>query len=179
MTRIGSNQFKAKKHPVISAKMVAQAYFAIVVCFIIAGVYGKMNHHVISPVTQAHAAGAKHIRSHTLIQTTPAVTQAPQDPRYDEIKAYIYQVFGQDGGNKAMKLLSCENHSLNPNATNYNSDSVGSIDRGVFQINNYWQKIDNPAFLYDYKINVLIAHNIYVRDGYSFKLWTCGRELRI
>ena len=96
------------------------------------------------------------------------------------VAEYIIQVFGNDAP-KAFKLLKgngiCggENGSLNPYARNYNNDQFGSIDYGVFQINDHWQGVSNSNFLFDYKINVLMAHNIYTRDNNSFKLWTGGR----
>jgi hypothetical protein len=106
-------------------------------------------------------------------------TPTPTPTQYDRVKADIEQVFGTDAP-KALLLLqgdathSChENGALNPSATNVNTD--GSTDYGVFQINNKWQKIDNEAFLFDPDINIRIAHNIYVRSGDSFKMWTCGK----
>jgi len=98
---------------------------------------------------------------------------------HDQIIAYIKEVFGQDA-DKAFELLNCENHALNPFALNDN-EAWGGVgkDYGIFQINNKWQGVTNEAFLYDWKINILIAHNIYTRDGNTFKLWTCGRKLGI
>lgn len=100
-------------------------------------------------------------------------------PQKQEIIAYVRQVFGKDA-EKALKLLSCENHALNPKAVNKsNNVPADSEDRGLFQINNFHQKVDNKAFLFDYKINTQIAYNIFSRDGHSFKLWSCGRKLGI
>lgn len=97
----------------------------------------------------------------------------------EEIIAYVKEVFGKDA-HKAFKVLSCENSALNPKAVNGAGNTpAGSLDMGLFQINNYWQKIENKAFLFDYKVNTQIAHNIYTRDGNSFKLWTCGRRFGI
>lgn len=98
---------------------------------------------------------------------------------HEQIVAYIKEVFGSDS-DKAFKLLSCENHALNPKALNDNT-SWGGIgqDLGIFQINTVWQGVSNKAFLYNWRINIDIAHDIYVRDGKQFKLWTCGRKLGI
>ncbi len=102
----------------------------------------------------------------------------PIPTRHQMIKEYINSVFGTDAP-KAMLLLSCENKGLNPLAVNDNTTWGGvGQDIGIFQINTIWQGVSNKAFLYDWKINVDIAHNIYERDG-SFKLWTCGRKLSI
>lgn len=97
---------------------------------------------------------------------------------HQEIINNIYDVFGKDS-DKAFKLLkgngvcSGENGSLNPNARNWNSD--GSVDYSVFQINDRWQGVSNPAFLFDPKINIDMAYNIYKRSGNTFKMWTGGK----
>jgi ABC-type transporter Mla maintaining outer membrane lipid asymmetry permease subunit MlaE len=98
---------------------------------------------------------------------------------HDQIANYIIEVFGDDAP-KAFRLLECENHALNPNAVNDNTTWGGiGQDIGVFQINTVWQGVSNKAFLYDWRTNVDMAHNIYIRDGSSFKLWTCGKHLGI
>ena len=100
-------------------------------------------------------------------------------PEKEEIKAFVRQVFGTHS-DKAFRVLSCENSALNPKAVNGAGNfPEGSLDLGLFQINNHWQKIENKAFLFDYKVNTMIAYNIFSRDGYSFKLWTCGRKLGV
>lgn len=98
---------------------------------------------------------------------------------HEQIVAYIEKIFGKDAP-KAFLLLhgngkcSGENGSLNPDAQNYNSDSIHSVDIGVFQINNYWQKVQ-PKFLYNWKINIEIAHQLYKENGNKFNLWTGGK----
>lgn len=131
--------------------------------------------------------------SETVIEATPSPSPTispspsptPLKSHSRSVESIIIEVFGEHT-DKAMKLLQnteCgENKSLDPKAKNYNYNDAGeidSIDYGVFQINNKWQKIYNEAFLYDPEINVRVAWNIYKRDGYSFKLWTCGRALGI
>lgn len=120
-------------------------------------------------------------------QTQPSII--PMDVNNYDYKAIddeIKLVFGSHY-DKAMLLLrgngavnSCkENSSLNPFAVNKNKDNIGSTDYGVFQINDYWQGFRHMGkaeqFLMDYKINIRVAWRIYQDDGYSFKLWTCGR----
>lgn len=118
-----------------------------------------------------------------IITSTPTPTPLPSPkidtPEKEDIVKYIRQVFGKHS-DKALLLLTCENSDIDPNAKNTAGNSpAGSTDWGVFQINDYWQEIYNPAFLTDYKINTLVAHNIFTRDGESFKLWTCGRKFGI
>ena len=94
-----------------------------------------------------------------------------------EIISYIIEVFGQDAP-KALKLLECENPKLDPNAVNDNEKSgLGKgQDIGIFQISNFWQRTQNK-FLHNWKVNIEIAHQLYLENGKSFKLWTCGKQL--
>lgn len=97
------------------------------------------------------------------------------------IQEEIKKVFGSDYP-KAMLLLrgkngGCsENNSLNPQAKNVNKD--GTADWGLFQINNYWHKIP-PKFLLNPKINILVAHQLFLENNRRFNLWTCGRAYGI
>ena len=56
------------------------------------------------------------------------------DTRKCMIMAYIMERFGDDASDAITMLNKCENHALDPNATNHNKN--GTIDRGVFQINS-------------------------------------------
>jgi hypothetical protein len=115
---------------------------------------------------------------------SPTVTAVSEIGEGDteDVKELIKEVFGEHS-DKAFKLLECENGSLNPEAVNQNYDSNKTRDLGLFQINSYWQGIrhDGKAeqFLFDPAINTQIAYRLFVDSGYSFKMWTCGRELGI
>lgn len=105
-----------------------------------------------------------------------AITPTPTQRQL--IDREIQEVWGKEAG-KFNKLLDCENYSRDPRITNINNDEWHSKDVGIAQINNHWQGVSNESFLTDYTINIRMAHNIYIRDGHSFKLWTCGRKLGI
>ncbi len=132
----------------------------------------------VSPVLKVANAYAP-----TATVNKPAA-KLPADPQSVQIENYIKEVFGKYS-DKALQLLTdprChENGKLNPTATNYNSDK--SIDFGLFQINSYWngfnKEVNNARFLFDYKINTLIAWKIFSTNGYTFNRWTCGKELGI
>ncbi len=89
------------------------------------------------------------------------------------VAGMIYSVFGPYASG-AMRVANCES-GLNPRA--YNPVSIGgSHAMGVFQIlyPSTWvgtsQSYNSP---YDPMANVLAAHNIFVRDGYSWREWAC------
>jgi len=96
-----------------------------------------------------------------------------------DIEKEIYMVFGEEHFDKAMMIVDCENKEQDPKAVNVNTDTHNSRDIGIFQINQYWQKVGNAKFLFDPAINIRIAWRIYENDGYSFKQWTCGKKYKI
>ena len=101
---------------------------------------------------------------------------------HEKIVNEIIRVFGPDSP-KAFQLLTdpkChENQYLNPNAVNDNTTWGGvGRDIGVFQISTVYQRVQEK-FLYNYIINIQIAHDLYVENGNHFNLWTCGKVLGI
>jgi len=109
-------------------------------------------------------------------EVTPAVIQETDQQK--EIADYIREVFGKDA-DLAFQVLSCENSALRPDAVNTAGNSpAGSRDIGIFQINEYWQRTQGK-FLFNWKVNIEIAHQLFEENGKSFKLWTCGRKLGI
>ena len=62
------------------------------------------------------------------------------------------------------------------NAVNDNTTWGGKgRDIGIFQINTFWQKMYNEKLLMDPAINIRIAYKLFKDNGFSFKLWTCGK----
>ena len=77
---------------------------------------------------------------------------------------------------KALMIAKCES-GLRPNALNDNTTWGGvSQDLGVFQINKKYQGVTNPSFLYDWKINTLMAKQIFDGRG-NWSAWSCARTL--
>ena len=117
-------------------------------------------------------------------EITPEPTKSTETSEQQEIKDYIAEVFGDDT-EKAMLILTgndkCggENKTLNPKAINtYGNTPAGSRDIGIFQINEYHQDV-NAKFLLDWKLNIQIAHKIYVDSGNNFKMWSAGKCMGI
>jgi LysM repeat protein len=115
--------------------------------------------------------------------TAPAApAQAAQSapaPSYSQsysggsVTSMIEQVFGPYASG-ALHVASCES-GLNPDATNPISIG-GSHAAGVFQIlyPSTWDGTSEAASSpYNAMSNILAAHDIFVRDGYSWREWVC------
>lgn len=95
---------------------------------------------------------------------------APPPTQYHpgSIPDMINQVFGPYGP-AAITVARCES-GLNPNA--YNSSSAA----GLFQIlyPSTWARTSQAANSpFDPMANILAAHEIFARDGYSWREWSC------
>lgn len=80
----------------------------------------------------------------------------------------IHQVFGPYGDG-AVNVAMCES-SMNPSAYNGILGAAGlfQIIPGTFASTSYaGQSVYDPA------TNILAAHEIFVRDGYSWREWAC------
>ncbi len=89
------------------------------------------------------------------------------------VASMINEVFGPYAPT-ALQIATCES-GLNPGA--YNPISIGgSHATGVFQIlypSTWVGTSEAAASPYDAMSNILAAHEIFVRDGYSWREWTC------
>ncbi len=96
--------------------------------------------------------------------------QAPsQSYSNGSVASMIEQVFGSYAAG-AINVARCES-GLNPSATNPYSNA-----EGVFQIlyPSTWDGTSEAgASPYNAMANILAAHEIFVRDGYSWREWTC------
>ncbi len=102
--------------------------------------------------------------------TTPA--PAPIAPS-SSVTGMIEQIFGASAP-EALNIARCES-GLNPGA--YNPTSIGgSHAAGVFQIlypSTWAGTPEAGASPYNAWANIEAAHAIFVRDGYSWREWTC------
>ncbi len=86
----------------------------------------------------------------------------------------INQVFGSYAGG-ALNVARCES-GFNPLAYNPISNG-GNHAEGVFQIlyPSTWDGTSEAANSpYNAMANILAAHQIFVRDGYSWREWSCA-----
>jgi hypothetical protein len=92
---------------------------------------------------------------------------------HNSVVTMIYQTFGPYAGG-AVNVARCES-GFNPGA--YNPISIyGSHAAGVFQIlyPSTWRGTPQSSYSpYDAWPNIQAAHNIFVRDGYSWREWVC------
>lgn len=118
----------------------------------------------------------------TPVPARPAQTPTPATPvakptqpptggtgNSSSVEAMIEQVFGPYAQG-AINVARCES-GLNPNAYNPSSNAAG-----LFQIlyPSTWDTTPEAGSSpYNAMANILAAHYIFVRDGYSWREWTC------
>jgi hypothetical protein len=104
---------------------------------------------------------------------TPLRQPTPPPASSGSVTSTIQAVFGPYS-NAAIAVATCES-SLNPSAVNPTSIG-GSHASGLFQIlyPSTWdttaQRANSP---YDARANTLAAYEIFKRDGYSWREWSC------
>ena len=107
-------------------------------------------------------------------QTTPIPVPTGSSPGQSSVIAMIEQIFGPYAQG-ALQVAKCES-GYNPNA--YNPISIGgSHAEGVFQIlyPSTWMGTSEAASSpYNASANIRAAHEIFVRDGYSWRQWSCA-----
>ena len=98
----------------------------------------------------------------------------PTSPGQAAVIAMINQVFGSYSAG-ALNVARCES-GFNP--LSYNPISIGGNHaEGVFQIlyPSTWRGTSEASSSpYSAMANILAAHQIFVRDGYSWREWSCA-----
>ncbi len=154
------------------------------------------SHHLvqvtghINPNLKGEAVGSEILSIPRQIAPTPPPTPKPQpvkmyptqvptipyptSPGQAAVIAMIDQVFGSYATG-ALHVARCES-GFNPLA--YNPISIGgSHAEGVFQIlyPSTWRGTSEASSSpYSAMANILAAHQIFVRDGYSWREWSCA-----
>lgn len=108
------------------------------------------------------------------VVTTPTPAQTPVPTGQSSVATMIEQVFGPYAPG-ALQVARCES-GLNPGA--YNPTSIGgSHAEGVFQIlypSTWMGTSEAGSSPYNAWANIVAAHQIFVRDGYSWREWSCA-----
>jgi transglycosylase-like protein with SLT domain len=117
--------------------------------------------------------GAAFFGAANLAQAVHKAHAQTASPSVSSVDSVIQNVFGANAS-AAMNVAQCES-SENPNAVN--PTPVGSsYAEGLFQIlypstwNTTSQASNSPL---DATANAIAAHEIFVRDGYSWREWAC------
>ena len=138
-----------------------------VVCIPTAGAKGSAV-----PVAQAQRVSAPVTSAAPAAVNTPAAISAPvavsAPTTGSSVTSIIDQVFGPYAS-AATQVATCES-GLNPGATNPYSSAAG-----LFQIMpGTWSGTSQAGSSpYNAWANTVAAHEIFVRDGYSWSEWTC------
>lgn len=75
---------------------------------------------------------------------------------------------------EAIAVATCES-SMNPRAVS-RPNTNGTIDRGLFQVNDVWEDAWPPTVwqrIFVARTNIAMAHHIWEVGGNSWKYWTC------
>jgi hypothetical protein len=115
----------------------------------------------------------------TPVPTTPnpaptSPTPPPVPSGQGSVAAMIYQIFGSYAAG-ALQVAKCES-GLNPSSYNPASNG-GSHASGVFQIlypSTWMNTSEASSSPFNAQANILAAHEIFVRDGYSWREWSCA-----
>jgi len=117
------------------------------------------------PATHAASAQSTPASGHS---STASAQSTPASP-----KSIINDVFGSDAPS-ATHIAMCES-TLNPYAVN-STPIGGSHAKGLFQIlyPSTWSTTSQTGMSpFDAKANAIAAHEIFVRDGHSWREWAC------
>jgi hypothetical protein len=123
---------------------------------------GQATQSVSDPVSQP---ATQHTAAPSRPSNPPA---APSNPGAQGVINEIYSVFGSYGW-QAVNVARCES-GFNPNAVNPSSDA-----EGVFQfLAGTWAGTPYAGYSRQNAwANINAAHYVFVRDGYTWREWTC------
>lgn len=158
----------------------------------VTGFYIKtyIKEEVITVYAEAHepikAVNTEKVHIPTLTPIPTPIIHLTEAEERNRIVVFIRNTFGKDS-DKALLLLKgnkdCpgENPSLNSNAvyTNTKGKYIGSRDRGIFQINDYFHPTMTDEMAFNYEENIKYAYRMFKNDNYTFRRWTAGRCLGI
>jgi hypothetical protein len=127
-------------------------------------------YNVARPFMKILLVGALSLLLCSAVDSTGSAAQAQEQ---NTVTGMIFSVFGPYAAS-ALRVARCESGL---NAYAYNHISVqGSHSIGVFQIlyPGTWRSTAQAARSpYNAWANILAAHEIFVRDGHSWREWVC------
>ncbi|HEX4206683.1 MAG TPA: LysM peptidoglycan-binding domain-containing protein [Ktedonobacteraceae bacterium] len=149
----------------------------------LASTNGISNPNLIFVDQSICISGTTHTTSYAPVQQPPVQQPPVQQPPVQQyhqsaptaapttsgsIPGMISQVFGANAGS-ALNVARCES-GFNPQATNSASGAAG-----VFQfLPSTWSTTSQAGQSpYNAYANIAAAHEVFVRDGYSWREWSC------
>lgn len=107
-------------------------------------------------------------------QLPGSIKEEKLEPTKANIVAYIMEVFGKYGTHIGVQAIECfySESGLRAEAVN-ESNSNGTIDRGVAQINSVHGMSKEDA--HDFRKNIDMAEKVFLRAGKSFRPWYGSR----
>lgn len=109
----------------------------------------------------------------TMPTTTIKVVLASYEPR-TELERLICDPKWEWDCEEAIAVATCESN-MNPRAVS-KPNTNGTIDRGLFQMNDVWEQAWPPkvwARILDPKVNIAMAHHAWKVGDDSWLYWTC------
>jgi len=109
----------------------------------------------------------------SLPTTTTGVLLTSHEPR-TELERLICDPQWAWNCEEAIAVATCES-SMNSRAVSPPNRN-GTIDRGLFQVNDVWKDAWSPAVwerIFVARTNIAMAHHIWEVGGNSWKYWTC------
>ena len=108
------------------------------------------------------------------------VYASEEQPDLQKVIDQTVKEFSPEGSavvHEALSIMWCEHRFNigNEKDTPHLNDN-GSYDYGTFQINTVWEKVYGTKFHTDYKENIRVAHQIWLRS-HSFNAWVCEQYI--
>lgn len=136
---------------------------------------------IVQPVTTiATPKPVRYVPEMTLVEpwvslptTTTGVLLTSHEPK-TELERLICDPQWEWDCEEAIAIATCES-SMNPRAVSPPNRN-GTIDRGLFQINDIWEEAWPPEVwkrIFVARTNIGMAHHIWKVGGNSWKFWTC------
>ena len=113
----------------------------------------------------------------TTSSTVPATdvrTVSLETPPRSEVEAVICHPRWEWDCEEALRVAWCESWHRPGSVSSPNRD--GTIDRGIFQVNDVWREAWSPqvwANILDLETNVAMAHHIWKTGNDSWLYWRC------
>jgi len=163
MTKIKKETIQQQIYGLLSVAILAILISWIVCIYQYSKLISEMNFNFHQPAI---------IKIHHHYSTTIEYTNSKED----RIKEYVKREVNKAGldGDKAVRMIGeCENPQWDEKA--YYVNKGGTVDRGIWQINDYFHKKISNECSFDFECSTQEAIKILKKRGWCE--WTCGKKL--